>query len=208
MAWELEQETEFLKQATGLENLAEATAVQMTLDTKANSVAFLGDRMPLLAELRLSNSVIGSLRDLGAALRHLAVLWVGRCELTSLEGLTGMPALRELYAPFNDVADLEPLQGLDGLEVLDLEANAVADPEMLYYLAGPPLARFSPFSCLFARFFPSRGRRRAQLRSRFARAGGRVRRRSVLFMSPRLRTPSFPPIAKVNKSSTRTATKK
>jgi len=144
MAWELEQETAFLINATGVANLAQATAVQMALDTKANAAAFLGDRMPSLYELRLTNSVIGSLRDLGAALRQLCVLWVGRCELAALDGLTGMPRLRELYAPFNDITDLEPLQSMDCLEVLDLEGNAVSDPEMLYYLSGPPLVRTAP----------------------------------------------------------------
>lgn len=139
MAWEQEQEIEFLKQATGASNLLFATSVQMTVDTKANTVSYLGDRMPNLYELKLCNSTIGSIRDVGTALKNLTVLWVKRCELTALDGLSALPQLRELYAAFNDIADLEPLQSMDQLQVLDLEANTVSDPEMIYYLAPLPL---------------------------------------------------------------------
>ncbi len=45
---------------------------------------------------------------------QLRVLWVSRCGLTSLDGASGFPALRELYAAFNDVADLQ-VRGLSAL---------------------------------------------------------------------------------------------
>ena len=38
---------------------------------------------------------------------QLRVLWISRCGMTSLEGASGFPALRELYAAFNDVGDLQ-----------------------------------------------------------------------------------------------------
>lgn len=84
MAWEQEQEIAFLKQATGVADLGQAVSVQMTVDTKANAVSYIGDRMPNLYELKLCSSSIGSLRDLGTALRRLSVLWITRCELTHL----------------------------------------------------------------------------------------------------------------------------
>ena len=48
---------------------------------------------------------------------HTQVLWVPRCGLSSLDGISAMPALRELYAAFNDISDLQPLDACASLEV-------------------------------------------------------------------------------------------
>eukprot|EP00913_Durusdinium_trenchii_P014232 g13355.t1 len=73
-------------------------------------------------------------RDLGAHLQQLQVLWLGSCGLQDLSGVTLMEAaLRELYLPFNDVSDVSALKWLD-LEVLDLEGNALSDAKDLWEL--------------------------------------------------------------------------
>lgn len=83
--------------------------------------------MPNLRELKLSNSVIGSLRDLGIGLVNLQILWVDKCGLTSLDGIIAMPELKELYASFNDIIELSPLNLHDKIEILDLDSNGVKD---------------------------------------------------------------------------------
>lgn len=55
-------------------------------------------------------------RQVGQAGRGLTeglsaqVLWLSRVGLQRLDGLSGLPALRELYASFNSISSLEPLQ--------------------------------------------------------------------------------------------------
>lgn len=79
------------------------------MNTRTASISHLGAKLPSLAELNLSSSILGSasLRDLGTGFCVLRVLWVARCGLTALDGASGLPALRELYAAFNDVGDVQ-----------------------------------------------------------------------------------------------------
>mmetsp|Transcript_105712 Transcript_105712/g.309198 ORF Transcript_105712/g.309198 Transcript_105712/m.309198 type:complete len:314 (+) Transcript_105712:543-1484(+) len=97
------------------------------------------------------------MRELGAALPHLEVLWMSRCGLQDLDGVTVLGSLQELYLPFNDVADLSPLKWLDGLAVLDIEGNALSGPSDVaelrkchqlreLTLIGNPVCRDSGFS--------------------------------------------------------------
>ncbi|CAE7256486.1 LRRC56 [Symbiodinium natans] len=74
---------------------------------------------------------MAKVRELGAHLTKLQVLWLGRCGLQDLDGLPLLEGLRELYLPFNDVVDVTWPKWLDHLQVLDLEGNAVAEPEDL-----------------------------------------------------------------------------
>ncbi|XP_021119713.1 leucine-rich repeat-containing protein 56 isoform X3 [Heterocephalus glaber] len=76
----------------------------------------------------------GELRDLGTSLGHLQVLWLARCGLADLDGISSFPALQELYVSYNNISDLSPLCLLDQLKVLDLEGNSVEDLEQVRYL--------------------------------------------------------------------------
>merc|ERR1719162_1261653 len=82
---------------------------------------------------------------------------MSRCGLQDLNGVSAIPALREFYLPFNDVADLSPLSAHDYLEVLDIEGNEVLDLEEVLVLkhcvslreltlTGNPVCRGSSFS--------------------------------------------------------------
>eukprot|EP01043_Picozoa_sp_COSAG02_P019771 COSAG02_NODE_962_length_15608_cov_16.347692_13_plen_488_part_00 len=112
-----------------------ACASQLT-SARAPLRADAGERMPNLRELKLSGSRLSSLRDLGTSLKRLQVLWVSRCGLTDLEGLSAFPALAELYASFNDIVDLSGIGGADTLELLDLDSNSVAQLHQLSNLTG------------------------------------------------------------------------
>jgi len=110
-----------------LGELSLVTTAQLRLDTVRQGADCLGVLLPNLLHLKLTGSNIASLRDLGTGLAQLQVLSLGRCKLQDLGGLASLGQLRELYMPFNDVADLSPLALHDSIEVLDLEGNAVAD---------------------------------------------------------------------------------
>ena len=62
------------------------------------------------------------------------MLWLCRCGLSGLEGLSALPELQELYVAFNEVDSLACISEAEKLEILDLEANAVADLEQVEWL--------------------------------------------------------------------------
>ncbi|KAK9823795.1 hypothetical protein WJX72_005550 [[Myrmecia] bisecta] len=135
---EQQLEEQLLRELAGVQDLREATYLEIEVDTSTASVNSIAQRMPNLRELKLNGSVLESIRDLGSGLKNLQVLWVARCGLSGLEGIGGVPLLRELYASFNHIDNLEPLTGLEHLETLDLEGNALEDIGNLAYLAWCP----------------------------------------------------------------------
>ena len=128
-----------LRRLTGRADLSTATVLTVQVDAVANSLGDAGHRLPALRELRLNGSVVGALRDLGTSLRHVTVLFLGRCALECLGGaVTTFPALEELYVAFNAVSDLSPLAYLPRLRALDAECNAVASMDNVRFLAACP----------------------------------------------------------------------
>ncbi|XP_075422897.1 leucine-rich repeat-containing protein 56 isoform X2 [Ascaphus truei] len=124
-----------LQALTGVENLQDAKALQMCVDTSDSSLGNFGNYMPSLRQLKLNNSLILSVRDLGTSLSHLQVLWMARCGLTDLDGISSFCSLKELYLAYNDLSDLSQVSMLEHLEILDLEGNNLEHVCQLQYLA-------------------------------------------------------------------------
>lgn len=142
----LEQEeglsVEYLRHYCEAEDLDDVTRLEIQVDAVTQSVELLGQHLKNLRHLRLTDSSVMCLRDLGSGLKHLEVLWMSRCGLQDLGGVGAvLPELREFYLPFNDVADLTPIGNLEHLEVLDVEGNAVADPQEVAVLRMCPQLR-------------------------------------------------------------------
>eukprot|EP01083_Nonionella_stella_P067079 177177_1 len=76
---------------------------------------------------------IEGLRTLNASLIEL---WLGGCNISSIEVLGELKKLRELYLPRNKIKDIEPLRELHNLELLDLSANMISDIDALSGLTG------------------------------------------------------------------------
>lgn len=129
---------DFLKQHTGKDNLEEVEFLEMQVDAVSGSqrVECLGEHMPNLTEMRLSQSAVCTIRDLGTNYQHLRVLFLCRSSLQDLGGITAMPVLEELFVSFNDVRDLSPLFTHDTLQVLDVEGNLIEDFEEIASLQG------------------------------------------------------------------------
>ncbi|XP_026095488.1 leucine-rich repeat-containing protein 56 [Carassius auratus] len=125
---------EKLKIISGAEDLHEVTSLEMCVDTREETLDNFGIYLPKLTQLKMNNSLLSSVRDLGTSLSLLQVLCVARCGLTDLEGISALSSLKELYAAFNSVSDLSPVSLLEDLELLDLEENEVEDPAQLWYL--------------------------------------------------------------------------
>ncbi|KAJ7344313.1 hypothetical protein JRQ81_000263 [Phrynocephalus forsythii] len=123
-----------LKTLTGLDDLRQVKALEMHVDTRENSLGNFGTCVPNLKQLKLNNSVLTSVRDLGTALSNLQVLWMARCRLPDLDGIASCCSLKELYIAYNNIADLSPISLLEHLEILDLEGNNIEDLNQIQYL--------------------------------------------------------------------------
>ena len=143
-----------LKQLACTDDLDKVDFFEMVVDTSEVSLGNFGQHLPNLSQLKLSESNIPSVRDIGSALGNLRVLWLSRCSLTDVNGIASLQNLRELYVAYNNIEDASPVSFLDDLEVLDLEANKIKDKEQIEYfcmmsklctltLIGNPLAQFS-----------------------------------------------------------------
>ncbi|XP_012311500.2 leucine-rich repeat-containing protein 56 [Aotus nancymaae] len=117
-----------------VDDLRLVRALELCVDTREGSLGDFGVHLPNLDQLKLNGSHLGSLRDLGTSLGHLRVLWLARCGLTDLDGIAALPALKELYASYNNISDLSPLCLLEQLELLDLEGNGVEDLGQVRFL--------------------------------------------------------------------------
>ncbi|XP_073246688.1 leucine-rich repeat-containing protein 56-like [Porites lutea] len=123
-----------LRFLTGMKNLDEVKYLEMKVDTRDNSLGNFGALLPNLVELKLTNSIIATIRDLGTSLTSLRTLWMSRCGLIELDGISSVSSLKELYLAFNDIEDVSPLSMLDQLEILDLEGNNVSDIAQVEFL--------------------------------------------------------------------------
>ncbi|XP_045544701.1 leucine-rich repeat-containing protein 56-like [Salmo salar] len=106
----------------------------MCVDTQESTLGNFGAYLPKLVQLKMNNSMIMSVRDLGTTLSHLQVLWMSRCNLADLDGIPSFSSLKELYVAYNSVSDLSQVSMLENLQLLDLEGNDVNDLVQVQYL--------------------------------------------------------------------------
>lgn len=123
-----------LRLLSGKEDLQGVSYLELAVDAEQMPINEMGAMLPSLRELKLTGSSLATLRDLGTQLTALRVLWIGRCAVAHLDGLGALPALRELYASFNDIADVGGVAELEELHTLDLEGNRV-EADQLEWLA-------------------------------------------------------------------------
>uniref|UniRef100_A0A7N4P0P6 Leucine rich repeat containing 56 n=1 Tax=Sarcophilus harrisii TaxID=9305 RepID=A0A7N4P0P6_SARHA len=118
-----------------VEDLRQVTVLEMCVDTRENSLGNFGAHLPNLSQLKLNNSLLASIRDLGSSLSHLQILWMVRCGLADLDGISSLRSLKELYMSYNNISDLSQICLLEHLEVLDLEGNNIENIEQVQYLS-------------------------------------------------------------------------
>ena len=113
----------------------EVHTLEAQVNTNEGTLTFIGDHFPNLRKLRLNNSVIQSIRDIGCSFVHLRFLSLARCGITSLCGITTLSStIEELYLAFNNITDVSDLVGMDSLKVLDLEDNLISDLSNIEFL--------------------------------------------------------------------------
>jgi len=132
---------EYLRHHCGVDDLDDVTRLTISVNRDEQPVETLGTSCPYLRELKLNDSFVQSIRDLGTGLQNLRVLWLSRAGVTELWGISAMPLLEELYVSFNEICDLSSLNYHEGLQVIDLEGNNVADWEEVEALETLPELR-------------------------------------------------------------------
>ncbi|KAM7396485.1 hypothetical protein PAMP_019521 [Pampus punctatissimus] len=125
---------EKLKLLCGTPDLSQVTLLEICVDTQENTLGNFGAYLPKLVQLKMNNSLIMSVRDLGTTLSNLQVLWLSRCCLQDLDGISTLSSLKELYLAYNAVSDLSHVGMLENLQLLDLEGNDVDDLVQVQYL--------------------------------------------------------------------------
>ncbi|KAJ8725171.1 hypothetical protein PYW07_016129 [Mythimna separata] len=128
---------ELLKQSSGVTTDDEVLRIrEVKLRVVADRVGLrrLHVLSPRLRNLTLDGSALSSLRDLGIGLVHLKILSINRCGLSTIDGVWGLGALRELYAAGNRIQDLQPLAALQKLHTLNLADNPISDSGRLWTL--------------------------------------------------------------------------
>ncbi|MEQ2216531.1 hypothetical protein XENOCAPTIV_017699, partial [Xenoophorus captivus] len=81
----------------GTHDLSCVNYLEVCVDTQENTLGDFGAYLPRLEQLKMNNSLITSLRDLGTTLSHLQVLWMSRCCLQDLNGISTLCSLKVVY---------------------------------------------------------------------------------------------------------------
>lgn len=126
-----------IRELTGQANMKEVLYLEAVVNTQVVSLGGLGHFCPQLEQLKLNNSSIESIRDLGTSLRCLRVLWLNCSGLASLDGLGSLSqTLEELYIAFNHIQDFSPLadDDFEALRILDCDSNEIDDIEQVEFL--------------------------------------------------------------------------
>jgi len=98
---------------------------EISADCENFDFTTLGSFLPNCIVARFSGSHVARLRDLGVSWANLEVLYLHRCRLKDISGISALPRLRMLFSAFNEVEDLNALGVSRSLEVLDFEDNNV-----------------------------------------------------------------------------------
>ncbi|XP_026166224.1 leucine-rich repeat-containing protein 56 isoform X2 [Mastacembelus armatus] len=118
-AVELYLSPEKLEALCGAQDLSHVTSLKLSVDTQENILGNFGAYLPRLAQLKMNNSIIMSVRDLGTSLSHLQILWMSHCCLQDLGGISTLISLKTAdYSYRVSVRELVPqLHYLDDVRV-------------------------------------------------------------------------------------------
>ena len=86
---ELELNQQFLSDFLGLQpdKFEQLTKIEFKIDATIHNLQRIGEILPNLTELKLSDSIVKSMRDLGTSFKNVKILWIARVSLTDLCGI-------------------------------------------------------------------------------------------------------------------------
>ena len=94
-----------------------------------------GQRLTNLIYLKVNNSFIQGINDLGTNFKNLKIIQINNCKLKDLGGLICFQHLEVFEAKNNQISDLIELEMCMSLKKLDLENNLVENIQNIYFLS-------------------------------------------------------------------------
>ena len=94
-----------------------------------------GQRLANLIYLKLNNSLIQGINDLGTNFKNLKIIQMNNCKLNDLGGLICFEHLEIFEAKNNQISDLIELEMCMSLKKLNLENNMVENIQNIYFLS-------------------------------------------------------------------------
>ena len=94
-----------------------------------------GQRLTELIYLKLNNSFIQNINDLGTNFNNLKILQMNDCKLKDLSGIICFEHLEVLEAKNNQISDLIELEMCTSIKKLDLENNLIENMENIYFIS-------------------------------------------------------------------------
>ena len=121
---------------TPINKVNELLKVNLKTNADFNLLNQIGERLPVLKELKLTNSILQSIEDLGTNFKNLVILNIDNCGIKDISGICVMMNLREFSAKNNKISDLFELDSLPEMQYLMLESNQISDLENITFLSG------------------------------------------------------------------------
>ena len=94
-----------------------------------------GQRLTNLKFLKLNDSFIQSIDDLGSNFKNLKILQINNCKLKDLSGIICFEQLEILEAKNNEISDLIELEMSSSIKKLNLENNLIENEQNIYFLS-------------------------------------------------------------------------
>ncbi len=94
-----------------------------------------GQRLVNLKFLKLNDSFIQSIDDLGSNFKNLKILQINNCKLKELGGIICFEQLEIFEAKNNEISDLIELEMSTSLVKINLENNLIEDEQNIYFLS-------------------------------------------------------------------------
>ena len=94
-----------------------------------------GQRLINLKFLKLNDSFIQSIDDLGSNFKNLKILQINNCKLKELSGIICFEQLEIFEAKNNEISDLIELEMSTSLVKINLENNLIEDEQNIYFLS-------------------------------------------------------------------------
>ena len=94
-----------------------------------------GQRLINLKFLKLNDSFIQSIDDLGSNFKNLKILQINNCKLKDLSGIICLEQLEIFEAKNNEISDLIELEMSTSLVKINLENNQIESEQNIYFLS-------------------------------------------------------------------------
>ena len=117
---------------TDLQNLQKLT---IRINGSYGLLNQFGQRLVNLKFLKLNDSFIQSIDDLGTNFRNLKILQINNCKLKDLTGIICFEQLEILEAKNNEISDLIELEMSTSIKKLNFENNLIENEENIYFLS-------------------------------------------------------------------------